>query len=102
MNERNLTYDRHLPHRGSYAPTSVLAELGRCSDALSTIARIIGNNSQEPSENGAIPLPARAIAGLMSAAEIIAHHISMQIEEIWRATDSQQEVKNRGSERICG
>jgi hypothetical protein len=83
FNRHNLTFDRHAVAMKDEQLAFTLAELSRCADALLVIARIVGNNSQEPDSTGSTPLAVGVVSGLMSATEIIARYIDVRVGEAY-------------------
>ena len=67
----------------SSVPSHLIGEIGRASNAVRTIARLVHNSNEEPQMSGAEPLGRVAHSGLLDALEIIGEHLG-SVEESMR------------------
>ncbi|KVH52891.1 hypothetical protein WS89_31130 [Burkholderia sp. MSMB1072] len=57
-------------------PTSLIADVGRASNAVTTIARIVHNSLCEPDMSDAVPLGHFAHLALLDAAELVGKYLA--------------------------
>lgn len=67
----------------SSVPSYFIGEVGRASNAVRTIARLVHNSNEEPQMSGAEPLGRVAHSGLLDALEIVGQHLTY-LEESMR------------------
>ncbi|KVO28337.1 hypothetical protein WJ74_25730 [Burkholderia ubonensis] len=56
-------------------PASLIADVSRASNAITTIARLVHNSLCEPDMSGAEPLGKSAHLGLLDAAELVGKYL---------------------------
>jgi hypothetical protein len=79
-----------------------IAEIGRASYAIKTIARLVHNSLSEPSMSGAEPLGESAHLGLLCAAEIIGTHLGDVADAMLSCARRHAEIANADGEANHG
>jgi len=78
---RDHWHDQNVPQFASI-PSSLIGDVQRASDAISTIARLVHNSLCEPQMSGAEPLGLSAHLGLLNAADLIGEYLHETAEKM--------------------